>query len=277
MKKIKLISDYFVEDMTGGACLCDEEMYEVLKSKFKIEKIKSKNLKLRDLLEEDCHFLVSNFFHIHPEFLSYISENLEYSHYAHDYKFVQHTNPNLYENFLVPKSDLINLDFFKNSKMIFCQSDFQKNIYDKNITGKTVNLSGNYFSDKTLEILSSKTSIPKNGKTAIIDSPYPQKGVKESILYCKENNLEYEIISSKSNEEFVNILSAFSSLCFLPNTPETLCRVVVEAKMMGLEVITNDLVGAKHEPWFKLDARDLCDYFYNFKIESLKTISNIIQ
>jgi len=277
MKKIKLVSDYFVEDMIGGASLCDEEMYQTLKESFDIKKINSKNLKLKDLLDDGCHFLISNFFHIHSEFLSYIFDNLDYSHYAHDYKFVQHTNPHVYENFLVPKSELINLDFFRNAKAVFCQSGLQESIYKKNIKCKTFNLSGNFFSDNTLNTLSSKIRSNKNGKTAIIDSPYPQKGVKESIEYCKNNNLEYEIISSKSNLEFINMLSQFSSLCFLPNTPETLCRVIVEAKMMGLEIITNDLVGAKHEPWFELEGEDLCEYFFNFKIESLKSISSIIE
>jgi len=276
IKKIKLVSDYFKEDMIGGASLCDEEMYNVLKAEFNVVKIKSKDLKLKDLIKQDAHFLISNFFHIHPEFLEYISSNLEYSHYAHDYKFVKHTNPNIYKNFIVPKPELVNLNFFKNSKKVFCQSELQKSIYDKNIESDTVNLSGNFFSDDTLKKLSSKSNCKKNNKTAIIDSPYPQKGVKESVEYCKKNNIKYEIISSDSNERFIDMLSQFSQLCFLPNTPETLCRVVVEAKMLGLDIITNDLIGAKKEPWFNLKGGSLCDYFYNFKIESLKNISNII-
>ena len=56
MKKIKLVSDYFVEDMIGGASLCDEEMYQTLKESFDIKKIHSKNLKLKDLLDDGCHF-----------------------------------------------------------------------------------------------------------------------------------------------------------------------------------------------------------------------------
>ena len=46
----------------------------------------------------------------------------------------------------------------------------------------------------------------------------------------------------------------------MPTTPETLSRLVVEARMMGMSVITNHLVGASYEPWFELKGKELISY-----------------
>ena len=44
---------------------------------------------------------------------------------------------------------------------------------------------------------------------------------------------------------------------FFPRTPETLSRVIVETRMMGMSVITNDLVGAAQEEWYLKKGEDL--------------------
>ena len=44
---------------------------------------------------------------------------------------------------------------------------------------------------------------------------------------------------------------------FFPKTPETLSRVVVEARMMGMSVIVNRMIGATREPWYKLKGDSL--------------------
>ena len=46
----------------------------------------------------------------------------------------------------------------------------------------------------------------------------------------------------------------------MPLSPETLSRVVVEARMMNMAVVSNKNVGATYEPWFKLKGEKLIDY-----------------
>ena len=48
---------------------------------------------------------------------------------------------------------------------------------------------------------------------------------------------------------------------FFPKTPETLSRVIVESRMMGMSVITNNLVGATKEDWYALKGEELIDKF----------------
>ena len=45
----------------------------------------------------------------------------------------------------------------------------------------------------------------------------------------------------------------------MPKTPETLSRIVVEARIMGMSVVTNKLVGATKEDWFSLKGEELVD------------------
>ena len=58
--------------------------------------------------------------------------------------------------------------------------------------------------------------------------------------------------------------------------PETLSRVVVEARMMNMKVTTSKNVGAISEDWFKLKGLELIDFMRNKKIEISKKIEDII-
>lgn len=278
-KEITFMSDSFVEDFVGGAALCDEELISCLRNEHKVDKIKTSEIDLIELLSrKNSFFLISNFFHLHPDLVYFIQENCDYALYAHDYKFVAHTNPNLYENFLVKKEDLINLNLYYNSKGVICQSYFQEKIHKLNLKEgtKTLNISGNFWSEEKLEGFFGLGYARKNGKTAIIDSPYPQKGVKESIKKCDEEGWEYDIISDQDNDKFLDKLSKYSRLVFLPSTPETLCRVVVEAKMMNIEVVTNDLIGASHEEWYIKEGENLVNHMKSFKGAAVSQIRSLI-
>ena len=47
---------------------------------------------------------------------------------------------------------------------------------------------------------------------------------------------------------------------FFPKTPETLSRIVVEARMMGMGTKTTNNIGAIHEEWFSKKGLDLIEF-----------------
>jgi hypothetical protein len=157
---------------------------------------------------------------------------------------------------------VVNASFHQDSCGIICQTQFQKDIYDLNLKlpQKTINFSGNLWSPQSLDLLESHSSKEKNGKCAIIDSPYPQKGTEASIKFCKEKKWEYDLIKDSNYNSFLDKLAGYSKLVFHPFTPETCCRVVLEAKMMNLEIETNHLVGASYEEWYSKKGTDLINY-----------------
>jgi len=277
--KIILISDFFIDDFVGGAALNDEEIFVTLNKHYDVQKIKSRYLYPGFIQENlDSFFIISNFFGIEPSLKQYIQENCKYILYCHDYKFVHHTNPALYPNFVVPPNELINIDFHKKAAAVVCQTEFQKDIYDRNIgePEKTINFSGNLWSESHLNLLEKLGNDPRAiDKCAVIDSPYPQKGTKQSQGYCKQNNIPFDTIKDPDYESFLKLLSTYSSLAFHPSTPETCCRLVLEAKMLGLKVYTNELIGASYEPWYDRNGLSLINTMRSKKEDLLELIRNV--
>jgi len=261
--KIILISDFFIDDFVGGAALNDEEIFTLLSKNFDVYKIKSRYLYPGFIQENfDSFFIISNFFGVSPHLRNLIQQNCRYILYCHDYKFVQHTNPALYPDFKVPANELINTSFHQDSCGIICQTQFQKDIYDLNLKlpEKTINFSGNLWSPQSLQLLETYSAKEKTDKCAVIDSPYPQKGTQTSVDFCKEKKWDFDIIKDPDYSSFLDKLAGYSKLVFHPATPETCCRVVLEAKMMNLEIETNHLIGASYESWYEKKGIDLINY-----------------
>jgi len=67
------------------------------------------------------------------------------------------------------------------------------------------------------------------------------------------------INTPQAAEAAVNAGAQYLGFVFFPKTPETLSRIIVESRMMGMKVITNQLPGAVKEEWFKLKGKALVD------------------
>ena len=73
-------------------------------------------------------------------------------------------------------------------------------------------------------------------------------------------------------KEFLNRLTDNKYFIFLPETLETLCRVVVECRMAGMTVLTSEKLGAVSEEWFSLKGEDLIDVMRHKR----KTIPDLV-
>ena len=78
------------------------------------------------------------------------------------------------------------------------------------------------------------------------------------------------------HRDFLGRLGKNEAFVFFPKTPETLSRIVVEARMMGVKVITNKLVGATKEEWFKLKGVELVEQMRTLRPQILKTIVDLL-
>ena len=90
-----------------------------------------------------------------------------------------------------------------------------------------------------------------------MNSNIPHKNTIDAIRYCKIKNLDFELIPNLPYHDFLRTLAKNDTFVFFPKTPETLSRVVVEARMVGMKVITNSQVGATQEEWFQLKGTSL--------------------
>lgn len=275
--QIYIVSDFFIEEVSGGAEINDFILYNELNKKLKVKRIRSHELN-ENLVSSNSFFIISNFLGINLKVFEKLTKNKNYLLYEHDHKYVLHRNPGMYENFIVPENEIINKEFYENAIGVFVQSNFHKNIVENNLRIKNVvSLSGNLWDDKTLEYLTFLSKKEKKEACSIMFSNIPHKNMNDSIKFCEVKNLKYELVEDKTYEKFLEKLSNNNTLIFFPKTPETLSRICVEARMCNMKVITNVLVGAAKEEWYKFKGLELIDIMKYKKQEIINLIIEVIK
>lgn len=273
--KIIFIADFFANQIVGGGELNNEEFIDLcLQEGHDIEKINSHLVTIEYLKNNrDVHFIVGNFINLNQACKDFLTNCTRYVIYEHDHKYIKNRNPAVFKNFIAPKTMIVNTAFYKNAKAVLCQSKFHVEIIRKNLDfDNVVNLGGNFWSLSVLENMKTLSLRKKNDKCSIMDSNIPHKNTSGSIEYCKKRNIEYDLIGSCEYFDFLEKMSQNDKFIFLPKSPETLSRVVVEARMMGMKVITNSLVGATSEEWFQSKGEKLIELMINKRKDILEKI-----
>ena len=208
-----------------------------------------------------------------PESKHFLAEEAQYIIYEHDHKYLQTRDPSVFEDFRAPESAIINRKFYKNAAAVLCQSNLHTEIVRKNLGyDNIINLGGNLWSKEILNFLESLSLGKKENKISIMQSTNPIKNTRDAVMYCEVKKINFDLIPSQPYKNFLTSLGRNDTFIFFPKTAETLSRVVVEARMMGMTVITNKLVGALSEDWFELKGNELIDVMR----EKRKTIADIL-
>ncbi|MDA7494528.1 glycosyltransferase [bacterium] len=278
-KDVIYISDFFSTDVLGGCELNDQELILMLKKKkYNVSKIRSREVTNSFIKNnKNSFFIISNFISLDSEAKEQI-QNLDYIIYEHDHKYLKERNPVFFKNLEAPQHKIINYFFYKRAKKIICQSSFHKEIVEKNLKlDNIVSVGGNLWSDYILNKIEEFSINQKNDLYSIMNSYTRHKNTEGSIKFCLKKNKKYKLIKDNNYEKFLEKLSKNQGFVFLPKSPETLSRVVVEARMLGCKVITNQMVGAAKEEWFNFKGKDLIDYMRKKKTEIIETIIDIIE
>ena len=263
------IADFFSHEIVGGGELNNEELIKILQEKGnEVISLKSSQTS-QDMIERyaGAYFIIANFMALREESKDKIMSE-QYIIYEHDHKYLKSRNPAKYENFIAPSTEIINYEFYKHAKGVFCQSEFHADIVRKNLKLDNIfSVGGNLWSENCfaqMEILAAK---PKQNKCSIMLSSIWHKNTDDAVSYCKYKEMEYELIPPSSHHAFLDRISNNSKLVFFPKTPETLSRIVVEARMMNMGVVTNELVGASGESWFNEKGESLIAIMKNRREE----------
>ena len=258
---IAFVADYFADEVPGGGEVNNDELIKLLSADHTVLKVKSRNLDPAAIENGLVDFyIVSNFLELSYQSYTYLTERANYIIYEHDHKYVRNRNPAQYENYEVPKSEIVNHQLYKNAKAILCQSTFHADIVRKNLGFDTIkSLGGNLWSSESLELMSNLASQEKLDMCAIMQTDNWHKNTIGAVRYCKIKNLPHALIPPCDYHDFLSRLATYRRLVFFPQTPETLSRIAVEARMMGMAVVTNQNVGATKEPWFHLKGEELIE------------------
>ena len=276
---IVFIADFFAEHVHGGGELANEEVIKYfLNMDTDVEKKRSHEITEKYLLENaDKFFIVANFVNLKSSLLS-LFKNLNYIIYEHDHKYVDTRNPSVFKNYLAPYESLTNKRFYEKAKAVFCQSKIHSEVLAKNLLiDNVVSLGCSLWNEETLDFIESIYGNKKNHKVSIVDSKNKIKGTYEARRYCKENNIDYSLIGSSDYYIFLTQLSQTESLVFFPSTLESFCRLVVEARMLGCKLITNDNVGATSEEWFSKKGQELINFIRKKQSSVLQTFSDAFE
>lgn len=266
MNKIIFISDFFIDEIIGGAEFSNHALIEEYLCKdFLITKIKSKDV-TRELIvsNKNNKFIIANFFQLSDDCKKEFINYKNYFIIEHDHKYVSNNNPAIFENFLAPQNLIQNINFYKNAIYVFCQSTLHSEIIYKNtLLNNIVNLKGNIWTSEQFSILEANIGKKKYIDFGIIETFNKNKGMNDSIQYCKNKNINYSLIPQTDFYDFIENLSSVKTLVFMPTWVETFSRLTIEARILGCKLITNKLIGSASDGYLSYSGFELLNIIKN--------------
>ena len=253
IKDIVFVSDFFVDEILGGAEKYNDSLIQDLRKDRDVFTLKTTQL-TKEIINNNNNkiFIIANFFLLNEEIKFYL-KHFDYIILEHDHKYISNNNPSVFVNFLAPESKIINREFYQHSLAVVCQSKIHSEILQKNLFIKNIiNMKGSLWSPGDIDILKNNMNKEKKIKFAILKTANKNKGMSAAIDFCKKNNRSFTFLESKPYCEFIEELSNVENLVFFPQWLESYNRLSIEAKILGCKIITNTLVGASSEDYFKL-------------------------
>tara|TARA_R110002153_G_scaffold64821_3_gene173689 strand:+ start:54332 stop:55171 length:840 start_codon:yes stop_codon:yes gene_type:complete len=246
MKKVIFVADYFQEEVLGGAELSTEVLVNNLKSRgFEVEKLKCLDFKDLHLKE---NLIITNFVTLSDYYKNLISNNSNYIIIERDQKYVRTRNLTNYDNFIAPDSEIVNREFYKKASSVLCLTEKHTELTKLNLKLDNIfNIGCTQFSEDQLLMIESNITNEKNSRFAVVNG----KLDKHAVEYCKKNNLAYDHLPRMEYSELMKTLSKYEGLVFMSHHFESFCRLLVEAKILGLRIITDNRSGCTYESWFK--------------------------
>ncbi len=266
--KLVVVSDFFAEELVGGAELTLEAILE----KCPVEYIKLRSEKVtRKLIEagKDLHWLLVNYTGIPKEAITnLLNSGIKYSIIECDYKYCCFRSSHLHKlntkeecNCHETESGSSTMEVFARSQGIHFMSEGQMKEYLRLFPqmqewsdGK-LRVQGSTFKDFTLGTLAAlqrerKAGVVVKEEWAVLSGGTWIKNLEETEEYCKAKKIPYEVVGGLAPEQFLQKLATYRGLVFHPKGFDTAPRITIEAKVMGLELDLNSNVQHKDEPWF---------------------------
>lgn len=258
------VSDFFIEDLLGGAELTSEALISKIPKDLKLQKIRAKDININTLKQgKEMIWIFGNYSTLDTDLYPYVQENLNYVIIEYDYKYCDYRCPAKHEVIThfpcdchLRKKNLVK-DFMLESQGIFYMSEKQKWFYNARFpTLKSINqyILHSVFDNKTIEKIKNLRNqhIKKNENYVYLQSNSWVKGSKNAIEYAKIHNLNLVKIENMLYDDVLYLLSISKGLIYLPSGQDTCPRLVLEAHMLRCEIISNNFVQHEGESNFMI-------------------------
>ena len=287
------VADMFLEDYGGGAERTTEALFEV--ATYNTAKVKSSEVN-QDLIQQGVgkFWVFFNYSGMDHNLIPLIVANCNYAIVEYDYKFCQYRSIDLHKRETGKNCDChdqqlgkIISAFLHGSEHIFWMSKRQSEIYHERfpfLQDNNQTVLSSIFSVDDLEFIERlKNAREKNDWNkniwAVIDGNSWIKGVEESKTAVTETFPEstVEVLGGLSYYDLLKSLSEFHGLSFHPLGGDTCPRTVIEASLLGLELLINDNVQHVSEAWFSGDVDEIESYLLSRPEVFWDTITNFIE
>ena len=285
--KIVFVSDNFVEDYVGGAELTSEALIQ--SSPFVVFKLRSKEVTIKNLEQgHDKFWVFGNFSQMDYKLIPAIVANMKYAILEYDYKFCRYRSPE--KHLEIEKTECDCQDhmhgklvsaLYQGAKSLWWMSEAQMELYHSKfpfLADRPNTVLSSVFDEDfflNMKMLRAKYENNRSEKWIIIGSNSWIKGVDDAQDYCKKNNLEYELVWGIPYQECLEKLASSKGLVFLPKGGDTCPRLVIEAKLLGCELVLNENVQHKDEMWFNTEnIEDTESYLYAARDRFWNAIKN---
>ena len=274
---VVFVSDAFAEDYVGGAELTTKAIIDSAPDSVSIFKIHASKITQKTIESGyQKYWVFGNYTTLDPNLIPLFVRNCKYSILEFDYKFCKYRSIEKHGADTGKECDCHEdihgkyVSAFKHgAKTVFWMSEAQLAVYtqrfpfleDPNEGSRQIILSSVFSEHTFAKLFELKNNKSNNGKYIVLGSESWIKGKQESIQYCDDNNLEYDVIWGVDYGEFLEKLSESAGLVYMPLGGDTCPRMVLEAQLMDKEVITNENVQHMQEfPFTGGTNEDIWDY-----------------
>ena len=292
------VSDMFAEDYVGGAELTTETFllkdnltYDIKKD-YNICKIRSKELTVEILQSGiEKYWVFFNYSGVNQQLIPSIIANVNYSIVEYDYKFCKYRSTEKHEEIENKPCDCrdaisgkIVSAFMYAADRLFWMSEKQRDFYVSMYPFLSERISvilSSAFKKESIEKLRNvrENRIKPEKETALLlGSTSWIKGFNESKKYCEEKGIEYESVWNITHDEMIEKMSTHTDFVFLPKGKDTCPRIVIEAKLAGMNIHINDHVQHASEQWWSTNnILDIENYLLDHPVnEFWKNIDTVI-
>lgn len=284
-REIVVVADNFYPGFTGGAELTTYALTSQSPADVNIHFIHSAQLNYFHVaLHKSKFWIFTNIERASKAVLENASKMLNYAVVEYDYKCCSYRSPDKHKYSTGKDCDCdipeIN-GLLKNAKHVFFMSEKQKDFFInvKGLNLKCSVLSSCFTGQDLNELESVSIARDKNAqKWLILYSDSWVKGVEKAVRYAVKEGLDYKLVESVEHSELLNMLGQYKGLIYMPAGADTCPRIVIEARLAGCELMSNDNVLHRDEPWFSADRRSISDYlsgrpeYFWSKIEEISNV-----
>jgi len=283
-KKIICCADG-ISHSSGGAEKTIKVLLNSLSGEFDVQFIDSERL-TEEFINDNMSklWVFGNYYHlIQNELIGVFARNeIDYVVVEFDYKFLPCRNIELLklatgEDFVYDEWSRSVDHFLSSAKVVFfmSQKQLRKHIDNlKELNEEKCVAINSCFEDDFYNLIEQLRGTKKDIVVGIYGQKTPQKGAQNAIDYCHKNLIYnyVDIYGENDYSSFLANLSRCENLVFLPNGGDSCPRLIIEAKLLDVNVICNENVEHLGDEWWALDKDQMVrhlkstPYFFKKKV-----------